>query len=182
MTRTSVGRFVPRALVGLAWLGVFVAARPAVEAVQGNFRIEAPAKIAKGELALVGAAGAGSKVRLDTATALVLAYSAQCSTCKANTDNWLRLVADLRASHPGVPIFVVTAPQDREDRAQLPESLRGVVQEYRFVAGDVATSFDTRMTPATIVLRHGHVEKVVYGYVGPRRRPRLLASFTGAAQ
>jgi hypothetical protein len=175
------GAAVGMALIALAWAAAVAAIIPVGLALRGDFKFDRPEQPAKGEITRVGADSMPS-LRLDSATALVLIYSSKCSQCKANTDNWLRLAAEMRARRNDVPVYVVSTPADSTGRPDLPASLRAAFHEYRLSVGDVPTDFRSRFIPATVVLRRGRVDLIAYGVIGPRRRSRIVAAFDGAVR
>jgi hypothetical protein len=169
-----IGR--PRAshiVIGTAWLAAAASLVPVAKALRGDFRVEAPAIAAKGVLTPL--ASSASPIRLDTATLVVLVYSATCPACQANTDNWLRLRATLREQNPGLPVVVIPAPQDSMVRPELPEALRNAFPEYRLTSGTVR-DLGIEVLPATIFVERGRVVSITNGIVGPHRRDRFAAT------
>lgn len=177
----SASALISRLLIGAAWAAAATAAVPVVHTLRGDFNADRPPARASGIVRRLDAATPGEPVRLDSATALVLIYSPTCSACTANTDNWVRLGAEVRAEHPGMPIIVIAAPRDSLGRPLLPTVLRSAFSEYAFTAGSVESGLGVRIVPATVALRRGRIGAVMYGVIGPRRRAKVVAAFGGAA-
>jgi len=167
---------LPRAshlVVGAAWLAAAASLVPVANALRGEFRIDAPAIAARGLLTPLAANS--QSIRLDTATLVVLVYSATCPACQANTDNWLRLRATLREQNPGLPVIVIPAPQDSIVRPELPEALRNAFPEYRLTSGTVR-DLGVDVLPSTVLVERGRVVSITNGIVGPHRRDRFAAT------
>lgn len=170
------------ALVGASWLAAVGAAAPVVSALRGDFRIDVPERRLRGRLLPVSADRGQAALALDTTSALVLVYSATCTACQGNTDNWLRLTADLRAQHPDTPIILVRARPDTAAALQIPSALRVALPEYRLDSGTVESVLGAERVPATLVVTGGRVTRMIYGTVGPRRQGRIQHAFPAGAQ
>lgn len=166
-------------LVGAAWLAAVAALVPVAKAHRGDFRIDAPGLSARGVLTPLVATAA--PIHLDTATLVVLVYSATCPACQANTDNWLRLRADLRERRPGLPVVVIPAPQDSIARPELPVALRAAFPEFRLASATVR-DLGVTVLPATVLIERGRVVSITNGIVGPQRRQRFASSVAKEAR
>jgi|GEM_PF-2622500 len=166
---------LPRTFVLLCWSTTLLVAPSLWRSVRGTF--EWDAAVRRASATLIPKERAGQAVRLDTATALVLVYSAKCTACQSNTDNWVRLVTDLRAKNPAVPVYLVAAPPDSRLRTSISPWLSSALHEYLLPNAVVDSALGVGTLPSTVVLRRGLVLHRVSGVIGPKRRERILESF-----
>lgn len=161
-----------KVFVALCWSTVLLALPKLYEGVRATFDTDTrpfPAKAV-----LVPKAGGGQAVRLDTLSGLVLVYNAQCTACQSNTDNWVRLVADLRVHSPNMPIYLVAAPHDSMGRTSISPWLSNVFPEYLLPSTVVDSALGVTLLPATVVVKRGRVVRRMTGILGPRRREAVL--------
>lgn len=174
--QTSVRMSWPaKAFVVLCWSTVLLALPRLYEGVRATFDTDTTPFPAKA--VLVPKTGSGQAVRLDTLSGLVLVYNAQCTACTSNTDNWVRLVADLRVRAPNVPIYLVAAPHDSMGRTSISPWLSGVFPEYLLPSAVVDSALGVTLLPATVVVERGSVVRRATGILGPKRREAILLAF-----
>ena len=167
----------PKVFVALCWASGLLVVPKLWEAARATFETDTTPFEATKEL-LTPKSGVGPTVRLDTLSGIVLVYSAQCTACKSNTDNWVRLVAETRQRAPGTPIYLVAAPPDSLARTSVSPWLASVFTEYLLPGTVVDSALGVSFLPSTVILRHGTVVRRVNGILGPRRREAALRDLT----
>lgn len=160
----------------LCWSTVLLVFPKLWEGVRATFDTDTTPFPAKA--VLTPKTGIGEAVRLDTLSGLVLVYNAQCTACKSNTDNWVRLVVDLRDRSPNTPVYLVAAPPDSMERTSISPWLSGVFPEYLLPGTVVDSALGVTLLPSTVVVKRGLVVRRMNGILGPKRREAALLALT----
>lgn len=168
--------WVTKVFVVLCWSTVLLVFPKLWEGVRATFDTDTTPFPAKA--VLTPKTGIGEAVRLDTLSGLVLVYNAQCTACKSNTDNWVRLVVDLRDRSPNTPVYLVAAPPDSMERTSISPWLSGVFPEYLLPGTVVDSALGVTLLPSTVVVKRGLVVRRMNGILGPKRREAALLALT----
>ncbi len=157
-----------------AWVMAGLACIPVIEAIRGDFSERDVGYVARGRVT-PSDANTLAPLELDTATAVIFVYHPDCSSCKANTDNWMRLAGVVERDHPRTPVVLLMSREDSTGAKSFPAALSERLSSYRLGRDLVDSVLKITAVPATVVVREGRVVYKAYGVIRPRRQSRAMS-------
>jgi len=127
-------------------------------------------------LAITTADGTPGVIHFASRSAVLFLYDANCGVCNVNTPRWLDMVAELKATHPDVPVYALPLRPDtvQENRTYWRGLERHVTRAHAADLAELRKLVGVNATPATVVIRNGVRVAAHVGIVGDRRRSFLV--------